>query len=135
MLFQNKINLRYCASGWFYYRNVLLTFVELIQYLFLSVYCNFHFARRYAVISTPIWSETLSVCLSVALSLSLSLSLSHTHTHTHTHIYTHTATNRSAKCFDKRMQRAYCMRPTTNFLSYSEAFRDNLRKGTFRIQF
>jgi hypothetical protein len=23
MLFQNKINLRYCASGWFYYRNIL----------------------------------------------------------------------------------------------------------------
>jgi len=23
VLFQNKINLRYCASGWFYYRNVL----------------------------------------------------------------------------------------------------------------
>jgi len=22
VLFQNKINLRYCASGWFYYRNV-----------------------------------------------------------------------------------------------------------------
>jgi len=22
-LFQNKINLRYCASGWFYYRNIL----------------------------------------------------------------------------------------------------------------
>jgi len=23
VLFQNKINLRYCASGWFYYRNIL----------------------------------------------------------------------------------------------------------------
>ena len=23
VLFQNKINLRYCASGWFYYRNTL----------------------------------------------------------------------------------------------------------------
>jgi hypothetical protein len=23
MLFQNKINSRYCASGWFYYRNIL----------------------------------------------------------------------------------------------------------------
>jgi len=23
MLFQNKINLRYSASGWFYYRNIL----------------------------------------------------------------------------------------------------------------
>jgi hypothetical protein len=23
LLFQNKINLRYCASGWFYYRNIL----------------------------------------------------------------------------------------------------------------
>jgi len=22
VLFQNKINLRYCASGWFYYRNI-----------------------------------------------------------------------------------------------------------------
>jgi len=21
--YQNKINLRYCASGWFYYRNIL----------------------------------------------------------------------------------------------------------------
>ena len=25
VLFQNKINLRYCASGWFYYRNILVT--------------------------------------------------------------------------------------------------------------
>ena len=23
VMFQNKINLRYCASGWFYYRNIL----------------------------------------------------------------------------------------------------------------
>ena len=23
VLFQNKINLRYCATGWFYYRNIL----------------------------------------------------------------------------------------------------------------
>jgi len=27
VLFQNKINVRYCASGWFYYRKLLFTFL------------------------------------------------------------------------------------------------------------
>ena len=31
MLFQNKINLRYCASGWFYYRNRKKIYGEDIQ--------------------------------------------------------------------------------------------------------
>ena len=30
VLFQNKINLRYCTSGWFYYRNVWLLFLFFI---------------------------------------------------------------------------------------------------------
>jgi hypothetical protein len=33
MLFQNKINLRYCASGWFYYRNIGLCVLLCVQYL------------------------------------------------------------------------------------------------------
>jgi hypothetical protein len=28
VLFQNKINLRYCASGWFYYRNLMFILVS-----------------------------------------------------------------------------------------------------------
>jgi len=28
VMFQNKINLRYCASGWFYCRNILLSYLE-----------------------------------------------------------------------------------------------------------
>jgi hypothetical protein len=35
VLFQNKINLRYCASGWFYYRNIL-------QYMVLKIINQIH---------------------------------------------------------------------------------------------
>jgi hypothetical protein len=31
VLFQNKINLRYCASGWFYYRNILVLGCTVLQ--------------------------------------------------------------------------------------------------------
>jgi len=34
VLFQNKINLRYCASGWFYYRNILRCTVQQTSNLF-----------------------------------------------------------------------------------------------------
>ena len=37
--FQNKINLRYCASGWFYYRNILRCTVP--QTSNISICCDF----------------------------------------------------------------------------------------------
>ena len=33
VLFQNKINLRYCASGWFYYRNFSSSYIPLRPHL------------------------------------------------------------------------------------------------------
>ena len=40
VLFQNKINLRFCASSWFYYRNILRRTV--LQSSNLSVFFNFN---------------------------------------------------------------------------------------------
>jgi hypothetical protein len=37
VLFQSKINLRFCASGWFYYRNSLQFFVR--QLYLLKIDC------------------------------------------------------------------------------------------------
>jgi hypothetical protein len=44
VLFQNKINLRYSASGWFYYRNILRCMVLQTQHLCILslVSCSFH---------------------------------------------------------------------------------------------
>jgi hypothetical protein len=43
VLLQNKINLRYCASGWFYYRNILRCTVLQTSNL-LYTYDLFHYA-------------------------------------------------------------------------------------------
>ena len=43
VLFQNKINLRYCASGWFYYRNILQCTVLQMSNLRLTIYYSYIF--------------------------------------------------------------------------------------------
>ena len=46
VLFQNIINLRYCASGWFYYKNILLcTVLQTLNrcvyiYIYIYIYIN-----------------------------------------------------------------------------------------------
>ena len=43
LLFQNKMNLRYCASGWFYYRNILRCTVLKTSnmYIYLHTYITY----------------------------------------------------------------------------------------------
>jgi len=37
LLFQNKINLRYCVSGWFYYGKIKYVVEMLVESVFISM--------------------------------------------------------------------------------------------------
>jgi len=63
MLFQNKLNLRYCASGWFYYRNILWCTVLQMSNMYLRLtccwfYCNAMSAYLYIAVVKQ-WDQLL----------------------------------------------------------------------------
>ena len=55
VLLQNKMNVRYCASGWFYYRNILLSTVLQTSYLKMSVCSQKSVAVRYISYQIQPW--------------------------------------------------------------------------------
>jgi len=58
MLFQNKINLRYCASGWFYYRNILWCMVLQNKkniYIYIYIYIHTYFSNVCELNATSKW--------------------------------------------------------------------------------
>ena len=58
VLFQNKINLRYCASGLFYYRNLEFDVTYFILILFKN-FINFFCRNSFAFIYTACWLRRL----------------------------------------------------------------------------
>jgi hypothetical protein len=59
VFFQNKINLRYCASSWFYYRNILRCMV--LQTSNLAIHAVTNYARQKCRYINLIWCTHLQV--------------------------------------------------------------------------
>ena len=67
VLFQNKINLRYCASGWFYYRknNSLLQFLHQLHAPYITIYRKRKNTSLYNLL--PLNCMTTAHCLRIRM--------------------------------------------------------------------
>jgi len=74
VLFQNKISLRYCASGWVYYRNSVLSFAS-DSHIILYNCKPIQLKPRYQIYVAAVWYR--SMCVQVSRNVATEFGLRH----------------------------------------------------------